>query len=103
MLERIAHKLLVHVYNSYEFQVTGWGGYVLKETLKLIKMALKEWHLSHAYNLPGMMNSLKERISALANKGEAEMLSEEEVEGLHGFSSDLHSLVRINASTSWQQ
>ena len=26
------------------FQVDGWGGYVLKEKFKLIKLALKEWH-----------------------------------------------------------
>ena len=28
--------------------VDGWGGFVLKEKLKLIKLALKDWHQSHA-------------------------------------------------------
>jgi hypothetical protein len=83
-------------------QEEGWGGYVMKETFKLIKMTHKEWNLSHAHNLPGRMNSFKERISTLETKGEAEMLSEEEVEGLHGLPSDLHSLARINAGIYWQ-
>ncbi|PNX63751.1 cysteine-rich receptor-like protein kinase, partial [Trifolium pratense] len=29
------------------FQVDGWGGYVLKEKLKMIKADLKEWHKAH--------------------------------------------------------
>lgn len=38
-----------NLWNS--FQVEGWGGYVLKEKLKLIKAALKDWHVSHSQNL----------------------------------------------------
>ena len=38
---------------------------MLKETFKLIKMAHKEWHLSHAQNLRGRMDSLKKRILIL--------------------------------------
>jgi hypothetical protein len=30
------------------FQVAGWGGYVLKEKLKRMKAALKDWHMDHA-------------------------------------------------------
>jgi exonuclease III len=29
------------------FHLEGWGGFVLKEKLKLIKLALKEWHVKH--------------------------------------------------------
>ncbi|MCI28325.1 cysteine-rich receptor-like protein kinase, partial [Trifolium medium] len=32
-------------------QIDGWGGFVLKEKLKLVKRALQEWHASHASNL----------------------------------------------------
>jgi len=30
-----------------EFQVNGWGSYVLKEKLKLITGSLKIWHKNH--------------------------------------------------------
>jgi hypothetical protein len=52
-------------YNSFvrekwnSFQVEGWGGYVLKEKLKLIKFALKEWHQRHSKNLPARTSSPK--------------------------------------------
>ncbi|MCH85139.1 cysteine-rich receptor-like protein kinase [Trifolium medium] len=50
-------------------QVDGWGGFVLKEKLRMIKVALKEWHGTHTTNLPGRIDSLKSRLSALDNKG----------------------------------
>ncbi|PNX69434.1 cysteine-rich receptor-like protein kinase, partial [Trifolium pratense] len=34
------------------FQVDGWGGYVLKEKFKMIKVALRDWHLAHTQNIP---------------------------------------------------
>jgi len=51
-------------------QVTGWGGYVLKEKFKLIKKALKEWHVSHTYNLLGKIVFIKERLAVLNGNGE---------------------------------
>ncbi|MCI95604.1 endonuclease/exonuclease/phosphatase family protein, partial [Trifolium medium] len=33
-------------------QGDSWGGFVLKEKLKMIKLALKEWHAAHTQNLP---------------------------------------------------
>jgi hypothetical protein len=84
-------------------QVDGWGGFVLKEKLKLMKGALKEWHLTHSHNLSSRIDSLKVRLSALDLKGEAESLSEVELEDLHGVTADLHSLSRLQASISWQQ
>ena len=33
------------------YEVDGWGGFVLKEKLKRIKMALIDWHLTHTHNL----------------------------------------------------
>jgi len=41
------------------FRVDGWGGFFLKEKCKLIKMALKEWHMSHCNNIPAKIDSLK--------------------------------------------
>lgn len=41
------------------FQVDGWGGYVLRAKLKLIKLALKEWHMVHVKNIPGKIDDLK--------------------------------------------
>ncbi|GAU45885.1 hypothetical protein TSUD_401090, partial [Trifolium subterraneum] len=83
--------------------VDGWGGFVLKEKLKLIKVALKEWHLSHAQNLPSRIDSLKTRLSNLDNKGEEEDLSVDEVVDMRGITFEFHSLSRLHASISWQQ
>ena len=38
--------------NWHSYQITGWGGYVLREKLKLIKTALKEWHSIHTKSIP---------------------------------------------------
>ncbi|GAU30969.1 hypothetical protein TSUD_63800 [Trifolium subterraneum] len=54
------------------FQIDGWGGYVLKEKLRRIKTALKDWHTAHAQNLPSRIESLKVRLSTLDQKGEEE-------------------------------
>ncbi|PNX63687.1 cysteine-rich receptor-like protein kinase, partial [Trifolium pratense] len=85
------------------FQIDGWGGYVLKEKLKMIKACLKEWHKTHTQNLPGRIETLKGRLLALDEKGEEDDLSEEELVEIHGVSSDIHSLSRLHASISWQQ
>ena len=57
----------------------GWGGYVLKEKLKLIKLALKDWHQRHSKNLPTRISALKDRISTIELIGEAELLVDEEI------------------------
>ncbi|PNX67236.1 cysteine-rich receptor-like protein kinase, partial [Trifolium pratense] len=52
-------------YNSFvkekwnSLHVDGWGGFVLKEKLKMIKVALKGWHQAHVQNLPSRIESLK--------------------------------------------
>ncbi|GAU46774.1 hypothetical protein TSUD_402850 [Trifolium subterraneum] len=85
------------------FQVNGWGGFVLKEKLKMIKLALKEWHEAHVRNIPRRIDSLKVRLSDLDSKGEEASLSDEEVQELHGITLDIHSLSRLNASICRQQ
>ncbi|GAU10636.1 hypothetical protein TSUD_419760, partial [Trifolium subterraneum] len=85
------------------FQVNGWGGYVLKENFKMIKAALKEWHMTHTKNLPSRIDSLKVRQSCLDQKGEEDVLLEAELEELHGVTSDIHTLSRLHASVCWQQ
>jgi len=57
------------------FQVEGWGGYVLREKLKFVKSALKEWHSAHVKNIPGKIDALKIRLSELDEKGEEDGLS----------------------------
>ena len=94
-------KFVIEKWKSFE--VTGWGGSVLKEKLKLIKGALKEWHLTHTHNLFGKIASLKERQAVIDGKGEEEDLTEEEVLELRGIFSDIHSLSRLNTSICWQQ
>jgi len=85
------------------FHVDGWGGFVLKEKFKLIKLALKEWHQNHAQNLPARILGVKDKLEVLDLKGEAEVLCEDEIEELHGLTEELFSLVRINSSICWQQ
>ncbi|GAU51172.1 hypothetical protein TSUD_412070 [Trifolium subterraneum] len=84
-------------------QIDGCGGFVLKEKLKLIKLALKEWHNTHARNLPGRINDLKVRLSVLDSKGGEEELTDEEMAEFRSISFDIHSLSRVNTSISWQQ
>jgi len=62
------------------FTIEGWGGFVLKEKFKLIKTALKEWHLSHSDNIPSKLDTLKARLSWLDSRGEDELLSPVEIE-----------------------
>ncbi|PNX62959.1 cysteine-rich receptor-like protein kinase, partial [Trifolium pratense] len=83
------------------FQIDGWGGFVLKEKLKWIKTALKDWHSSHTQNLPSRIESLKDRMAVLDEKGGEEDLSESELAELHGVSLDIHSLSRLNTSICW--
>jgi len=62
-------------YNSFvrdtwrSFQISGWGSFVLKEKLKLLQLALKEWHRHHSENLPARILSLKDKIASLDLKG----------------------------------
>jgi len=85
------------------FQVEGWGGYVLREKLKLIKVALKEWHSAHATNLPGKIDVLKNWLLELDEKGEEGGMSTEELEEMRGITHDIQSLSCVNTSISWQQ
>jgi len=96
-------------YESYvrkkwaSYNIEGWGAYVLKEKLKLLKGILKEWHQNHSQNLESMCGLLKERMSILDIKGETTALAEEEVVEIHDLAINLHSLSRIQTSVCWQQ
>ena len=96
-------------YNSFvrdtwsSFQLSGWGSFVLKEKLKLLKVALRDWHHRHSKNLPARILSLKDKIASLDLKGESTVLSDDEIQELHGLSEDLFSLSRVNSSICWQQ
>jgi len=85
------------------FQISGWGSFVLKEKLKSLKSALKEWHHHHSRNLPARILPLKDKIASLDLKGESSVLSDDEIRELHGLSEDLFSLSRVNSSICWQQ
>ena len=96
-------------YNSFvrdtwrPLQLSGWGSFVLKEKLKLLKLALKDWHQRHTQNLPARILSLREKIAFLDVKGESTVLSEDEIQELHGLSEEMFSLSRASSSISWQQ
>lgn len=84
-------------------EVEGWGGYVIREKLKLIKSALKEWHSVHAKNIPGKIDGFKNRLSELDDQVEVGGLSVEELEEMRNITHDIHSLSRVSASIAWQQ
>jgi hypothetical protein len=63
-----------------------------------MKWALKEWHMAHSQNLPSRIDSLKARLSDLDLKGEEDVLSEAELEDLHGITEDIHALSRLHSS-----
>jgi len=85
------------------FRIDGWGGYVLKEKLKLIKGCLKLWHWSHTQNLECKIQSAKDCISMLDVKAEVHDLEEEEVGELHLLSAEVLSLSKLHASIQWQK
>jgi len=74
---------------------------VIKEKLKFIKVDLKEWHSTHAKNIPGRIDSLKVRLSDFDDKGADNGLSAEGIDEMRGITHDIHSLSRVNTSISW--
>ncbi|MCI80568.1 endonuclease/exonuclease/phosphatase family protein, partial [Trifolium medium] len=49
----------------------------------MIKLALKEWHIAHTQNLPSRIESLRNRLTVLDEKGGEGDLSEAELVELH--------------------
>jgi hypothetical protein len=82
-------------------QVDGWGGYVLKEKLKMLKTILKEWHADHSRNVSSRIVSLKARLADLDGKGEDEGLHEDEISKLHDVTAAIHSLTRMQTRLLW--
>jgi exonuclease III len=85
------------------FQCQGWGGFVLKEKLKMLKFGLKEWHQQHVKNLDSKILTVKDKLAFLDSKAEVTGLSEEEVIELHDLSVNLHSLAQVQNSINWQK
>jgi len=84
------------------FDCHGWGGYVLKMKLKMMKTCLKEWYNQHFQNLD-RMSEVKNKISLVDSKAEMSALMEDEVQELHDLSVNLHSLARTKNSVNWQK
>ena len=80
------------------FHLEGWGGFVLKQKLKMIKQYLKEWHHQHSKNLERKILDVKNWISSLDIKGEETGLLEEGRKELHELSVTLHSLALVQTS-----
>lgn len=85
------------------WKVEGWGMFVLKEKLKLIKRKLKEWHKSHTQNLDGKINSAKEELNNIESKDELEGLSMEEIDNKRKVVVELHKLTNLNCSIMCQR
>lgn len=85
------------------FSIQGWGSFVLKQKLKMIKDCLKEWHQTHSQNAEGKILEAKNRRAFLDSKGETSVLLDEEVHELHELSVSLHSMARTQTSINWQK
>jgi len=85
------------------FQVNGWGGYVLKQKLKMMKLSLKDWHQRHSHNMEGKISSVKNRIFFFDSKTKTNTLLDEEVKEIQELSVNLHSLSRVQCSMNWQK
>ena len=85
------------------FQCQGWGGYVLKEKLKMVKLRLKEWHKQHIQNLDSKILAVKDKLSTLDKKAELSPQNEDELHEIRELSVNLHSMARVQNSVNWQK
>ncbi|CAI8616530.1 unnamed protein product [Vicia faba] len=85
------------------FSGGGWGGFVLKEKLRLIKGRLRWWHQQHSQNLERKISQVNERIKSLDVKVEQLTLEEGGEVELHDLSVELLSLSKLNSSIQWQK
>ncbi|GAU43943.1 hypothetical protein TSUD_284500 [Trifolium subterraneum] len=60
-------------------------------------------HWAHTQNLPGRIESLKDRLVALDERGGEEDLTKIDLSELRGVTPDIHSLFILHASICWQQ
>jgi len=85
-----------YVHNTWgSFNIVGWSGFVLRKKLKLMKLSLKMWHQQHSQNLNAKIDSVKNRISVLDEKGELSVLHDDEIAELHDLSINLHYWFRF--------
>ena len=85
------------------YNLHGWGGYVLKDKLKLIKGGLRECHQEYSQNLEDKLRVIKDKMASLDLKGELSELLLEEVAELQELSLNFHSLLRVQSSMYWQK
>lgn len=76
----------------------GFRDFVLKEKLKGMKSALREWHQKHGSNNGFQLKSTKESINLLDLVSEYMSFDENKVMGRHFLSSQLFSLARCHCS-----
>ncbi|GKV29211.1 hypothetical protein SLEP1_g38157 [Rubroshorea leprosula] len=74
--DHVFREMIEKQWNSFNIQ--GWGGYVLKEKLKLLKNSMKEWTRSHVQEVDKQIEEAKDNIAKLDCKGELQQLTEEE-------------------------
>ncbi|PNX92269.1 cysteine-rich receptor-like protein kinase [Trifolium pratense] len=86
-----------------DIKVEGWGMFVLKEKLKMIKERLKVWHKNHTQNLGGKIKEAKKHLNRLELKEESAGLSEEELFTKRQKSEQIFKLSNLNCSIQWQK
>ncbi|GKV38004.1 hypothetical protein SLEP1_g45962 [Rubroshorea leprosula] len=62
-----------------EFKVQGWGGFIVKEKLKLMKDFLREWSKSSLQDVDRKIEEAKKEINRIDRKGETCSLTDDEL------------------------
>lgn len=71
------HKFLEGKWRSFDVQ--GWGGYILKEKIKMIKRNLRDLSESHMEKMDGKIEEVKKKVNEMDIKSEVSMLTHEDV------------------------
>ncbi|KAH1193898.1 hypothetical protein GmHk_19G054826 [Glycine max] len=67
-----------HSWGNYH--PSGWGGYVLKQKLKLLKQAIRQWSLQHGSVTVRKINDLKKQLNDMEAGSNASIISQDEVQ-----------------------
>lgn len=86
-----------------EFRVEGWGAFVLKEKLKLLKTALRSWNSEVFGDMNVLRKKLVLRINELDEKAESEGINEDERSERHKAMMEFWKVSKLNESILYQK
>ncbi|GKU96029.1 hypothetical protein SLEP1_g9310 [Rubroshorea leprosula] len=100
-MERLGfEKLIQDSWSSTK--IHGWKGYILKEKLKRLKGALKNWSRNYMVEIDKKISTAEDKIAELDRKGERQRLTVGEVQARKEAFAELSKNVRIK-NRMWHQ